>query len=72
MLTEAVLKSYLLEMPSGHIFDLTYALFAGMYPPGEGNAVSRAKLDALAAACNCDVIDNKVEARFELTRRPLE
>jgi hypothetical protein len=69
MLTEAVLKSYLLEMPSGHIFDLTYALFAGMFPPGETNADARAKLDALAAACNCTVIDNKAEGRFELTRR---
>jgi hypothetical protein len=69
MLTEAVLKSYLLEMPSGHIFDLTYALFAGMYPPGEADAGSRAKLDGLAAACNCDVVDNKAEGRFELTRR---
>jgi len=69
MLTEAVLKSYLLEMPSGHIFDLTYALFAGMFPPGETSADARAKLDALAAACNCKVIDNKAEGRFELTRR---
>jgi hypothetical protein len=69
MLTEAVLKSYLLEIPSGHIFDLTYELFAGMYPPGDLNAASRAKLDALAAACDCDVVDNKAEARFELTRR---
>jgi hypothetical protein len=69
MLTEAVLKSYLLEMPSGHIFDLTYALFSGMYPPGDINAASRAKLDALAAACHCDVVDNKAEARFGLMRR---
>ena len=69
MLTEAVLKSYLLDMPSGHIFDLTYALFAGMYPPGGIDAASRAKLDALAAACECDVIENKAESRFELTRR---
>ncbi len=69
MLTEAVLKSYLLDMPSGHIFDLTYELFAGMFPPGETNADARAKLDALAAECNCDVIDNKAEGRFELTRR---
>lgn len=69
MLTEAALKSYLLDMPSGHIFDLTYALFAGMVPPGEGNAEARAKLEALAAACNCDVVDNKAESRFELTRR---
>ena len=68
MLTEAVLKSYLLDMPSGHIFDLTYQLFAGMYP-GETNADARAKLDALAAACNCEVINNEAEGRFELTRR---
>ena len=69
MLTEAVLKSYLLEMPSGHIFDLTYELFAGMFPPGETSADARAKLDALAAACDCTVIDNKAGGRFELTRR---
>jgi hypothetical protein len=69
MLTEAVLKSYLLEMPSGHIFDLTYELFAGMFPPGGSNADARAKLDALAAECNCEVINNKAEGRFELTRR---
>ena len=68
MLTEAVLKSYLLDMPSGHIFDLTYQLFAGMFP-GETNADARAKLDALAAECNCDVINNQAEGRFELTRR---
>jgi hypothetical protein len=67
MLTEAALKSYLLDMPSGHIFDLTYELFAGMFPPDEKDA--RAELDALAAECNCQVIDNKAEGRFELTRR---
>ena len=69
MLTEAVLKSYLLDMPSGHIFDLTYEQFAGMFPPGEPNAEARAKLDALAAECNCEVVNNKAEGRFELTRR---
>ena len=69
MLTEAVLKSYLLEMPSGHIFDLTYELFAGMYRSGENDPGARAKLDALAAQCNCDVADNASEHRFELTRR---
>ena len=69
MLTEAVLKSYLLEMPSGHIFDLTYELFSEMFPPGETNADARAKLDVLAAECNCKVINNKAEGRFELTRR---
>jgi hypothetical protein len=69
MLTEPVLKSYLLEMPSGHIFDLTYQQFAAMFPPGETSVDARAKLDALAAECNCKVIDNKAEGRFELTRR---
>jgi len=69
MLTEAVLKSYLLDMPSGHIFDLTYEQFAGMFPLGETNAAACAKLDALAAECNCKVINNKAEGRFELTRR---
>ena len=69
MLTEAVLKSYLLEMPSGHIFDLTYELFAGMYPPGTIDKASRAKLEALARECNCDVVENAAENRFELTRR---
>jgi hypothetical protein len=69
MLTEAVLKSYLFEMPSGHIFDLTYEIFAGMYPPGERDAAALEKLETLAAACNCSVTDNKAERRFELTRR---
>jgi hypothetical protein len=69
MLTEAVLKSYLLEMPSGHIFDLTYELFAGMFPPGEMNVDAQAKLGALAAECDCTVINNQAEGRFELTRR---
>jgi hypothetical protein len=69
MLTEAVLKSYLLDMPSGHVFDLTYEQFAGMFPPGGTNADARAKLDALAAACSCHVVENKAEGRFELTRR---
>jgi hypothetical protein len=64
MLTEAVLKSYLLEMPSGHIFDLTCELFAGMFPPDETNADARAKLDALAAECNCKVIKQQ-------SRRPV-
>ena len=69
MLTEAVLKSYLLEMPSGHIFDLTYELFADVFPPGKIDSAARAKLEALAAECNCSVTDNKAERRFELTRR---
>lgn len=67
MLTEAVLKSYLLDMPGGHIFDLTYDLFSQAFPPGD--AASRAKLETFAVECNCEVIDNKAERRFELTRR---
>jgi hypothetical protein len=67
MLTEAVLKSYLLEMPSGHIFDLTYVLFVQAFPPGD--AASRAKLEAFAAECNCGLVNNETEHRYELTRR---
>ena len=69
MLTPAVLKSYLLEMPSGHIFDLPYALFADVFPPGEADAVAREQLRAFAADCNCSLADNRAEGRFELTRR---
>ncbi|HEY4140323.1 MAG TPA: hypothetical protein VGM57_02855 [Pseudolabrys sp.] len=69
MLTRAVLKSYLLEMPSGHIFDLTYDLFAQAFPPGRSAPASGIELDAFAAECNCDVVDNEAEGRFELTRR---
>ncbi len=67
MLTEAVLKSYLLDMPGGHIFDLTYALFSQAFPPGD--AAARVRLEAFAAECHCGLIDNKAEQRFELTRR---
>lgn len=69
MLTRAVLKSYLLDMPCGHIFDLTYQLFADVFPPGEPDASSRAQLYVLAEECNCGVINNEAEGRFELTRR---
>ena len=69
MLTPAVLKSYLLEMQSGHIFDLPYKLFADVFPPGEANSAARERLCAFAAECNCSVADNKDEGRFELTRR---
>jgi hypothetical protein len=40
-----------------------------MYPPGERDTASLAKLEALAAKCNCSVTDNKAAHRFELTRR---
>ncbi len=69
MLTEAVLKSYLLDMPSGHIFDLTYSLFADVFPPGEPDAAAREQLRVLAEECGCDVANNKAEGRYELTRR---
>lgn len=69
MLTRDVLKSYLLEMPSGHIFDLTYSLFAGVFPPGEPDAAAREQLRALAGECGCDLVNNKAEGRYELTRR---
>jgi hypothetical protein len=69
MLTHDVLKSYLLEMPGGHIFDLTYSLFADVFPPGEPDVAAREKLRVLAEECDCDVVNNKAEGRFELTRR---
>ncbi len=69
MLTRAVLKSYLLDMPRGHIFDLTYKLFADVFPPGEPDASARQKLHALAEECGFDVANNAAEGRFELTRR---
>ena len=50
MLTRAVLKSYLLDMPRGHIFDLTYRLFADVFPPGAPDASAREPLHALAGA----------------------
>jgi hypothetical protein len=69
MLTRDVLQSYLRGMPRGHIFDLTYKLFADLFPPGEPDASARAQLRLLAEACDCDVVDNRAEGRFELTRR---
>jgi hypothetical protein len=69
MLTRDVLKSYLLEMPRAHIFDLTYKLFADVFPPGEPDAAASQKLRVLAEECSCDVVNNEAEGRFELTRR---
>jgi hypothetical protein len=68
MLPRDVLKGYLLEMPRGHIFDLTYKLFADVFPPGEPDASSRAQLRLLAEECDCDVVNNRAEGRFELKR----
>lgn len=69
MLTRDVLKSYLAEMPRAHIFDLTYALFADAFPPGEPDPVARAALQAFAKECNCDLKNNVLEGRYELVRR---
>lgn len=69
MLTRDVLKSYLLEMPGGHIFDLTYSLFADVFPPGDPDAAAREQLRALAEECGCDLVNNKAEGRYELTRQ---
>jgi len=69
MLTRDVLKSYLAEMPRGHIFDLTYALFADAFPPGEPDPIARAALQAFARECGCELKNNVLEARYELIRR---
>ena len=69
MLTRDVLKSYLEEMPRGHIFDLTYALFADAFPPGEPDPIARAALQAFAKECGCELKNNVLEARYELIRR---
>ena len=69
MLTRDVLKSYLLEMPGGHIFDLTYSLFTDVFPPGEPDVAAREKLRVLAEECDCDAVNNTAEGRYELTRR---
>jgi hypothetical protein len=63
------LKDYLLGMPSGNVFDLTYPLLADVFPPGKSDAAAREKLRVLAEECGCDVVDNQAEARVELTRR---
>lgn len=69
MLTRDVLKSYLAEMPLGHIFDLTYGQFGDMFPPGEGDAVAEAALRQFAESCGCEVTHNAANGRYELTRR---
>ena len=69
MLTEAVLRRYLNDMPSGHIFDLPYAQVAQVFPPGEPDAGARARLSALAEACACDLAHIADEERYELIRR---
>jgi len=67
MLTHDVLKSYLLDMPRGHIFDLTFPLFADVFPPGGHDMIARQQLRAFADECGCDLAQS--EGGFELTRR---
>ncbi len=69
MLTEDVLKSYLNEMPRGHVFDLPYSQFAQLFPPGEPDSGARDKLRRLAEECACDLTNIATEQRYELTRR---
>jgi hypothetical protein len=69
MLAPGILKSYLLDMPPGHVFDLTYPLFADAFPPGEPDAAARERLCAFAEECGCDLVNNPTEGRYELTRR---
>lgn len=68
-LTRDVLTSYLADMPSGHIFDLPYAQFAGLFPPGEPDPFARSALRALAQGCGCDLVQIVAEERFELRKR---
>jgi hypothetical protein len=56
-------------MPREHIFDLTYELFADVFPPGEPDVAAREKLRVLAEECGCDVVSNTAEGRYELARR---
>jgi hypothetical protein len=69
MLPKDVLKSYLLDMPGGHIFDLPYDLFASVFPPGEPDEGARESLKALAEECACDVRVVPQERRIELVKR---
>jgi hypothetical protein len=69
MLTPDVLKSYLLEMPPGHIFELRYDLFAAVFPPGAGDRAAWAALKALAEVCDFVVKDVAAERRIELIKR---
>ena len=69
MLTKDALKSYLLDMPRGHVFDLTYGQFADVFPPGEPDVVARESLGQFAESCGCDLKNDVSEYRYELTRR---
>ena len=68
-LTQDVLASYLAEMPAGHVFDLPYEQFEGLFPPGEPDPFARAALRAFANQCGCDLVQIVAEARYELRKR---
>jgi hypothetical protein len=68
MLTPEILKSYLLEMPEGHIFDMPYALFADVFPPGAADKGAWRRLRALAAECGFEVRAFPAEERIELIK----
>ena len=68
-LTRDVLASYLKDMESGHIFDLPYGQFAGLFPPGEPDPFAKSALRALAAECGCDLIQIVAEERYELRKK---
>ncbi len=68
-LTRDVLRSYLGEMPGGHIFDLPYGQFADLFPPGEPDPFARAALRSFADECGCDVVQVVAEARYALRKR---
>jgi hypothetical protein len=69
MLTRDVLKRYLLDMPRGHVFDLSYDHFADVFPPGEPDTAAREDLRRLAEECGCALANNPRDKRFELTRQ---
>jgi hypothetical protein len=68
-LTQDVLASYLAEMPPGHIFDLPYEQFGGLFPPGEPDPFARGALRAFADRCGCDLVQIVAEERYELRKR---
>jgi hypothetical protein len=70
MLPRHVLKSYLFDMPGGHIFDLPYDLFAKVFPPGHADQAARESLMTLAEEAGCDVKIVADEERIELIKRP--
>lgn len=63
------MRSYLQNMPFGHVFDLSYRHLADLFPPGAGDAAARQKLAVLAQECGCDIAYVDAEDRVELTRR---